>query len=256
MPEDDSPAARRRIPWITIGIAVVAWIVVAVTAPALITATFSNPRTFALVAATVGALVLWSRLVARFVSHRGLQAVLRFTPAIVAFWFLAAPYFMSGTTIDDPFPVATGAAPAVAPTTTAPLESATSVPADDGATVESTASPTTTAAPGPVALVSGTFQGLTGHRGDGTATVFDLGGGDLLLRLEDFDTGPGPDLDLYVVPGEDRRSTSGGVKIADLSATGGNQNHDLPDDLTFDGPVTILVWCERFDVEVSNAVLG
>ena len=105
----------------------------------------------------------------------------------------------------------------------------------------------------PIALGSGSFQGLTGHRGAGNATVFELSDGSRVLRLEDFDVSNGPGLEVYLVPGADQRGTSGGVKLADLKGNVGNQNYDVPADLDLTGDWTVLIWCAPFTVEVANA---
>lgn len=47
----------------------------------------------------------------------------------------------------------------------------------------------------PVALLTGTFNEFDPiHRGDGSATIYQLGDGSRILRLEDFSTSNGPDL--------------------------------------------------------------
>ena len=84
--------------------------------------------------------------------------------------------------------------------------------------------------------------------------LYDLGNGPRLLRFEDVDIGSGPALNVYVVPGADRRGLGDAIFVAPLTAERGNQNYDVPDGVDLDdGTWTVLVWCETFDVEVANA---
>ena len=76
------------------------------------------------------------------------------------------------------------------------------------------------------------------------------------MRFEQVDIGSGPALEVYLVPGEDRRDLADAVYVAPLTAERGNQNYTVPAgvDLTV-GSWTVLVWCETFSVEVANATL-
>ena len=69
-----------------------------------------------------------------------------------------------------------------------------------------------------------------------------------------FDIQPGPDYDVYVVPGADRMNRDAGTRIDDLRGNAGTQYYDAPAgiDLTA-GPWTVLVWCQTFGVPVANA---
>ena len=76
------------------------------------------------------------------------------------------------------------------------------------------------------------------------------------LGIEEVDIGSGPALEVYLVPGEDRRDLADAVYVAPLTAERGNQNYTVPADVDLTaGTWTVLVWCETFSVEVANATL-
>ena len=65
---------------------------------------------------------------------------------------------------------------------------------------------------------------------------------------------PGPDYDLYIVPGEDREDTKGGIRLGDLRGNRGTQFYDVPAGADLEnGPWTVLVWCQTFAVPVAGA---
>ncbi len=154
--------------------------------------------------------------------------------------------------VPSPTPIA--ATPTAIPAT----PTATALPATPTATpVPPTATPTTQPTPAaPVELRRSSFQGLTGHRGSGSAVLYDLGASEL-LRFENVDIGSGPALHVYLVPGADQRGLGGAIYVAPLTAERGNQNYTIPGgvDLTA-GTWTVLVWCETFTVEVANATFS
>lgn len=64
----------------------------------------------------------------------------------------------------------------------------------------------------------------------------------------------GPDYDVYVVQGSDRRDLGGGVRLDDLRGNQGTQFYDVPTGADLgDGPWTVLVWCQIFGVPVAHA---
>lgn len=256
---DTDPDADGGIPrWAWAVVAAMALLVLWVTAPGAIRGTFSSPASFLRVTAVVVALVVLGRLVGRFVSNPPLAAVLRAVPVIAVGWWALVPYF-SPSEVDEAFPVIT----AESTSTTVPPSASTpadgrSVDAPAGTASTTTATPTTTiATPAePVLVRSGEFRGLTGHRGSGSAAIYDLADGSRLLRFENLDAGPGPDLDVYLVPRADATDLRDAIRVDDLTAERGNQNYAVPDglDLT-SGEWTVLIWCHAFTVEVANATI-
>jgi hypothetical protein len=118
----------------------------------------------------------------------------------------------------------------------------------DGAPV-----PATTAAPQPVRVSTGTFRGID-HDASGTASVYRLPDGALVVGLEDIDIEPGPDYQVYVVPGADRESPDDGTHLDRLRGNQGTQYYEVPGDVGDVGPGwTVLVWCRAFGVPVAAA---
>jgi hypothetical protein len=127
-------------------------------------------------------------------------------------------------------------------------------------TVDAATPTTPTAAPvpaGPQLLGSGTFIGLAGHDGTGDAGIFRLDDNSLVVRLENLDIDNGPDLELYLVPGEASYSPGdGSVHLGALKGNIGDQTYEIPRDFDVSaGPWTVLVWCEAFTVEFVGASL-
>jgi hypothetical protein len=119
------------------------------------------------------------------------------------------------------------------------------------------ASPAPNPAPaGPERLRSGPIRGID-HRASGTAVIYRTPDGRYVVGLEDIDIQPGPDYDLYIVPGEDREDTKGGVRLGDLRGNKGTQFYEVPDGVDLEnGPWTVLVWCQTFAVPVAGATPG
>ena len=78
--------------------------------------------------------------------------------------------------------------------------------------------------------------------------------GRYVIGLEDIDIQPGPDYDLYIVPGDNRQDTKGGIRLGDLRGNKGTQFYEVPAGVDLEaGPWTVLVWCQTFAVPVANA---
>ena len=86
--------------------------------------------------------------------------------------------------------------------------------------------------------------------------LLELGDGSTVVRLEDIDVQPGPDYDVFLVPGAAAESPGDGVKLDDLRGNVGSSNYDVPADLAVDQPVTVLIWCTAFGLPVANATVG
>ena len=120
---------------------------------------------------------------------------------------------------------------------------------------EPTAVTTTTPAEpvAPELVRTGMFEGID-HRASGTVSLYRRADGTFVVGLERFDIQPGPDYDVYVVPGEDRDARDGGTRLDDLRGNQGTQYYDVPADLAVDeGPWTVLIWCQTFGVPVANS---
>lgn len=98
---------------------------------------------------------------------------------------------------------------------------------------------------------TGEFEGVAGHRAEGTAKVV-LAGGAVYLRFEDFEVTNGPDLRVYLTKGGD---VAGGVHVAKLKGSRGDQNYDITG-LGADGYDTAVVYCQPFGVHFARAALS
>jgi hypothetical protein len=127
---------------------------------------------------------------------------------------------------------------------------------DGDAGGSATPAPATTAAPQPVRVSTGTLRGID-HDASGTGSIYRLPDGAFVVGLENIDIEPGPDYQVYVVPGVDRESPDGGTHLDGLRGNQGTQYYDVPADLGDVGPGwTVLVWCRAFGVPVAAATQG
>lgn len=113
---------------------------------------------------------------------------------------------------------------------------------------------TTVPAPsGPVELGAAQFVGID-HEAAGTARLIQLEDGSLVVRFEQFSVEPGPDYDVYVIPGANM-TQPGGTLLGGLKGTSGDQNYEVPAGAlqAVDQPVTVLIWCTVFTVPIANA---
>ena len=177
-------------------------------------------------------------LVARVVLSRVVRwPAVRILPFIAAAAFIAnvvvLPSYRDETVVET-LPVAT-AAPSPAPA--------------------AVSSASTTVPPGPVEIRTAAIRGID-HRASGTAAVYRQPDGSLTVALEDIDIQPGPDYDVYVVPGGSQTDKDGGTRLDDLRANKGTHFYAVPRGVGVDrGPWTVLVWCQTFAVPVAGATV-
>jgi len=152
------------------------------------------------------------------------------------------------TTIVESLPVVR-AGPATTPTAPSapPTTPASALPATSSGPAEA-ANP-----PEPAALRSSAIHGID-HRASGTAVIYRQPDGSLVVGLEEIDIQPGPDYDVYVVPGTARTDVGGGIRLDDLRGNKGTQYYPVPTGADVAaGAWTVLVWCQTFDVAVAGA---
>ena len=106
-------------------------------------------------------------------------------------------------------------------------------------------------------IVSGIFGEIdVVHKGSGTAKLLEVNG-KRILRLEDFNVTSGPDLHVYLseskTPTGDIKSLDKYIDLGLLKGTSGNQNYEIPE--PFRGYDTVVIWCQRFGVLFSYAVM-
>ncbi len=109
-------------------------------------------------------------------------------------------------------------------------------------------------------IASGRFHGVA-HSGAGLASVHKLNDGRRVLRLTQFDTSNGPDLQLYLVAAPDTMDSNavkqaGFISLGALKGNQGDQNYDIPADVDLARYQSITVWCRRFGVNFTTAPLS
>jgi hypothetical protein len=105
----------------------------------------------------------------------------------------------------------------------------------------------------PVALRRDSIRGID-HRAAGTAVIYRQPDGSLVVGLEDIDIQPGPDYDVYVVPGAERDDVKDAVRLDDLRGNKGTQYYNVPAGTDVSaGAWTVLIWCQTFDVPIAAA---
>ncbi|MEL6892948.1 MAG: DM13 domain-containing protein, partial [Actinomycetota bacterium] len=73
------------------------------------------------------------------------------------------------------------------------------------------------------------------------------------LRLENFESNNGPDLNVYLVNPDD---PSDFVDLGDLKGNIGDQNYEIPADVDLDRYSRVSIWCVRFGVGFGQADLS
>jgi hypothetical protein len=106
-----------------------------------------------------------------------------------------------------------------------------------------------------VALARGEFEVADEGSAEGTATLIRKASGDRVLTLTDFEVANGPDLRVYLVPG-DGKDTGDNIDLGGLKGNIGNQQYDVPGDAETPGKYrTVVIWCRSFSVAFARAPL-
>jgi len=96
------------------------------------------------------------------------------------------------------------------------------------------------------------------HKGTGMAYILESPEGGKILRFENLDITNGPDLFVYLAetktPTGDLKSLGNYIDLGRLKGNIGNQNYELPADIT--GYNSIVIWCKKFDVLFPYAILN
>lgn len=113
----------------------------------------------------------------------------------------------------------------------------------------------------PVVVAQGQFADAdSAHKGNGTATLYQLADGRHVIRFEDFRTTNGPALVVYLAKHPSPTSASdvtdeGFASLGKLKGNVGNQNYVVPDRVNIDEYGSVVIWCELFGVLFSPASL-
>ena len=115
--------------------------------------------------------------------------------------------------------------------------------------------PVVAARGGNVEVVAGAFRSGE-HETAGDAAVVRTRDGRRFLTLTRFETSPGPDLRVRLVPGG---GTDGGAEgahdLGALKGNRGNQQYELPRDADVRGS-SVVIWCRAFSAEFGTASLA
>lgn len=119
--------------------------------------------------------------------------------------------------------------------------------------------PTTAAAAKSEVLASGGFHGVA-HETKGVATIYQLADGKKTLRLSDFQTSNGPDVQVYLVAAPDANDNetvtrAGFLHVGALKGNIGDQNYELQGDVDLSKYRSVTIWCRRFGVNFATAPL-
>lgn len=123
-------------------------------------------------------------------------------------------------------------------------------------------SPTSEAtAPQPQIIAEGELVRVDAiHYGKGTVQILKTSSGENIVRFNDVEIGNGPDLFVYVSdstePTNEIASLGNYTNLGKLKGNIGSQNYVLPSsaELGFE-PHSIIVWCKRFEVLFTYAVM-
>jgi hypothetical protein len=110
------------------------------------------------------------------------------------------------------------------------------------------------ARPQNVALAAGPFRVADEGSARGTATVIRRAAGDRVLTLTHFAVNNGPDLRVYLAPG-DGKDVGKHIDLGGLKGNKGNQKYDVPKDADLQKYRTVVIWCRSFTVAFARAQL-
>jgi hypothetical protein len=106
-----------------------------------------------------------------------------------------------------------------------------------------------------LALAKGQFHVADEGSAKGTATLIRKAAGGRVLTLTDFEVANGPDLRVYLVPG-DGKDTGHHIDLGGLKGNIGNQQYDVPRDADTAKYRTVVIWCRSFSVAFARATLS
>lgn len=105
-----------------------------------------------------------------------------------------------------------------------------------------------------IALVAGRFHEADEGSARGKATVIALAKGGKVLTLTGFSVNNGPDLRVYLVPG-DGVDTGDHLDLGGLHGNVGDQQYKVPAETDLGRYKTVVIWCRAFSVAFARAHL-
>lgn len=156
--------------------------------------------------------------------------------ALPVAWYLGSPLFLNSR-VNESFP--------------------TPVASQPGGSGTPALTPAQASGANPVAVASGSLRGID-HRSSGTATLYTLGDGQKIVRL-DHDTQNGPDLYVYLIAAPDYSKKSDAndfIDLGELKGNQGQQNYSVPPGTDLSKYRTVMIWCKQFSVPFAAAPLS
>jgi len=101
-------------------------------------------------------------------------------------------------------------------------------------------------------LQEGSFVGVVGHEGGGTAQVLDIEGKNFVRFDDDFFVTNGPDLLVYLGRGNEYDPKA---RLGKLKGSKGAQNYAVPSGIKLKDYNSVWVFCRAFKVPFSHAQL-
>jgi hypothetical protein len=113
--------------------------------------------------------------------------------------------------------------------------------------------------PSSTVVSQGRFHGVA-HGTKGLATIHQLANGKRILRLTDFETSNGPDVQVYLVAAADANDNetvtrAGFFHLGALKGNIGDQNYEVPSEVELNKYQSVTIWCRRFGVNFGTAPL-
>jgi hypothetical protein len=205
--------------------------------PEILRGTFSSTESVLRVGAVIAGWVLFSWLARRVIPNPLVRSAVIAVPAALLLWLNVAPYFKADVEVAGAFHESPTQNENMAP------EAQAAVPTEeDGAGAPPSQ---------PVQLTTGRFRGLDGHRGSGEAAVLRQPDGSHTVAFRNLSVSSVPDPVLYLVPGADQQRPNGATRLGRLDP--GRDRYEIPAGVDLDGPLTVLIWCQRFAVPVAGA---
>lgn len=97
------------------------------------------------------------------------------------------------------------------------------------------------------------------HWANGSVQLVDMGDAIFIQLGSDFESGPAPDLYIYVA---DRKVVDEGsfwdsnkVEVSKLQSGSGAQFYELPVDIAAEDHIEVVIWCKRFGAFIGAATL-
>ena len=110
-------------------------------------------------------------------------------------------------------------------------------------------------------LATGTFHGNV-HHTSGRATIYEETDGRRILRLTNFKTSNGPDVNVVLIAPKDAsddanflKSGAEWVELGKLKGNEGDQNYEIPAGTDLNKYHAVSIYCERFNANFGTAPL-